>query len=69
MCSVKPSSMPPLIYVVSYLIPVVGFMVILRGAILRSAGVTERVSHVIGMWVCCVTIPALSVARFRRQLD
>ena len=45
------------------------FLEILRGIVLRSAGLAELWPHVVGLSACCVVVVGLSVARFRKQLD
>ncbi len=62
-------AMPTPIYVVTFAIPVTYFIEILRGIILRSAGLPDLLPHVVGLAVCCAAILGLSVARFRKQLD
>ncbi|TWT41755.1 Inner membrane transport permease YbhS [Phycisphaerae bacterium RAS1] len=62
-------TMPTPIYILSYLIPVSYFLEILRGVILRAATLRDLMPHVLGMSACCVAILALSVVRFRKQLD
>lgn len=62
-------AMPTPIYWVSYVIPVTYFIEILRGIILRSAGLADLWPQVAGLIICCTAILALSVVRFRKQLD
>ena len=62
-------AMPTPIYIISFFIPVTYFVEILRGVILRSAGLGDLWTHVVGLAVCCAAILTLSVARFRKQLD
>ena len=62
-------AMPLPIYLFSFLIPVTYFLEILRGIILRSADLIDLAPHVMGMVICCVVVLALSMARFRKQLD
>ena len=62
-------AMPMPIYLITFLIPVTYFLEILRGIILRSAGFVDLLPHIVGLAVSCVVILALSVLRFRKQLD
>lgn len=62
-------AMPAPIYWLSFAIPVTYFLEILRGIILRAATLPDLLPHVTGLAVCCVAILALSIARFRKQLD
>lgn len=61
--------MPLPIYCLTFAIPVTYFLEILRGVILRSAGWRDLAPHVAGLAACCAAILALSVLRFRKQLD
>lgn len=62
-------TMPAPIYWLTFLIPVTYFLEILRGIILRSAGLFDLLPHVLGLATCCAIILGLSVFRFRKQLD
>ncbi|MGD8452845.1 MAG: ABC transporter permease [Phycisphaerae bacterium] len=62
-------AMPTPMYLVSFAIPVTYFIEILRGIILRSATLADLLPHVAGLSICCTAILALSVLRFRKQLD
>jgi ABC transporter DrrB family efflux protein len=62
-------TMPTPIYLVTFIIPVTYFLEILRGVILRAANLTDLLPHVLGLAACCAAVLALSVARFRKQLD
>lgn len=62
-------AMPAPIYWLSFAIPVTYFLEILRGIILRAATLPDLLPHVTGLAVCCAAILALSIARFRKQLD
>jgi len=62
-------AMPAPIYWLSFAIPVTYFLEILRGIILRAATLSDLLPHVTGLAVCCAAILALSIARFRKQLD
>lgn len=63
------SEMPLPIYGLSFLIPVTYFIEILRGVILRGADFTDLLPSVAGLGACCATVLALSLARFRKQVD
>lgn len=62
-------SMPLPIYLVTFIIPVTHFLEILRGVILRAAELNDLLPHVVALATCCAAILALSVLRFRKQLD
>jgi len=62
-------AMPTPVYLFSFLIPATYFIEILRGIILRAASLRDLLPHVAGLAICCTAILALSVARFRKQLD
>jgi ribosome-dependent ATPase len=61
--------MPLPIRAISYLIPVTYFIEILRGIVLRGAEFRHLVGPTIGLTLCCAAVLALSVTRFRKQLD
>ncbi len=63
------SEMPPIIYVLTFAIPVTYFLEILRGVVLRGSDLLDLVPSVIGLAICCITILTLSIARFRKQLE
>jgi ribosome-dependent ATPase len=62
------SEMPMLIRPISYFLPVTYFIEILRGIVLRGAGIAELLPWIAGLTVCCIVILTLSIARFRKQL-
>ncbi len=62
-------AMPTPMYLLSFAIPVTYFIEILRGIILRSATFVDLMPHILGLVICCVLALALSIARFRKQLD
>jgi len=62
------SEMPTPIYVITFAIPVTYFLEILRGIVLRGAGLVDLVEPLVGLSVCCVAIVTLSITRFRKQL-
>ena len=61
--------MPLPIYAISFLLPVTYFVEILRGIILRGADLADLLPWVGGLAVCCVAILALSIGRFRKQIQ
>ncbi len=62
-------TMPLPMYLLGFFIPVTYFLEMLRGIILRSANLTDLMPHIFGLSMCCVVILALSMLRFRKQLD
>jgi ribosome-dependent ATPase len=62
-------SMPALIYLLSFAIPVTYFLEILRGVIVRGAGFAELWPWVAGLAISGVVILSLAMRRFRKQLD
>jgi ABC transporter DrrB family efflux protein len=60
--------MPLPIYAVTFIIPVTYFIEILRGIVLRGAGVVDLFSWIVGLTVCCLVVLMLSIVRFRKQL-
>ena len=63
------AEMPLPLYLVGFILPVTFFIEILRGVILRAADFIDLVPHILGLAACCVVILALSLTRFRKQLD
>lgn len=63
------AEMPLPLFLVGYLLPVTYFLEILRGVILRGAGAYDLLPNIAGLAICCVVVLALSVTRFRKQLD
>jgi ABC transporter DrrB family efflux protein len=62
------NEMPPVIRILSYVIPVTYFLEILRGIVLRNADFVDLVPQVIGLTACCAAILVVSLSRFRKQL-
>ncbi|MCC6679539.1 MAG: ABC transporter ATP-binding protein/permease [Phycisphaeraceae bacterium] len=62
------ASMPDVIWLLTFLIPVTYFIEILRGVILRAADFGDLMPWITGLTICCVAVLTLSVARFRKQL-
>jgi ABC transporter DrrB family efflux protein len=63
------SEMPPVIYAVTFAIPVTYFIEILRGVVLRGSDFFDLIPSVLGLFICCVVILTLSITRFRKQLE
>lgn len=63
------SEMPPIIYAVTFAIPVTYFIEILRGVVLRGSDFFDLIPSILGLAVCCAVILSLSIARFRKQLE
>ncbi|WP_197531300.1 hypothetical protein [Posidoniimonas corsicana] len=42
---------------------------VLRGVILRGAGLLDLLPSVVGLTVCCLVALSISVGRFCKQLD
>jgi ABC transporter DrrB family efflux protein len=61
--------MPLVIYLIGFALPVTYFIAMLRGVILRGADLIDMVPQIMGLAGCCVAILALSLTRFRKQLD
>ncbi len=62
------SEMPWPLWAVGFALPVTYFVEILRGVILRGAGMVDLVPHIAGLAICCVVIMGLSLVRFRKQV-
>ncbi len=62
------AEMPLPIYWISFLLPATYFIAILRGIILRGAGVADLIPSIIGLSICCVVVLAASIARFQKRL-
>jgi ABC-type multidrug transport system ATPase subunit/ABC-type multidrug transport system permease subunit len=62
------AEMPLPIYLATFAIPVTYFIEVLRGIILRGAGLIDLTPHVIGLAVSTAAILSLSLARFRKTL-
>ena len=63
------SEMPPIIHAITYAIPVTYFIEVLRGVVLRGSDFLDLIPSVVGLGICTVVILALSIARFRKQLE
>ena len=63
------AEMPVPLYAISFLLPVTYFIEILRGVILRAADSVDLLPSISGLVLCCTVILAISLTRFRKQLD
>ena len=63
------AEMPLPIYLATFAIPVTYFIEILRGIVLRGAGLGDLLPSVIGLAICAVVVLAISLSRFRKQLE
>ncbi len=62
------TEMPLPIYIISFALPATYFIEILRGIILRGAGLGDLSTAVLGLAICCVVVLTASIARFRKHL-
>ncbi len=62
------AEMPLPIYGISFLLPATYFIEILRGIILRGAGLADLTGSVMGLSICAVVVLVASVTRFRKSL-
>lgn len=63
------SEMPQEIYLLTFCLPVTYYLEILRGIVLRGAGLMDLLDSVVGLFICLVVILSLAVLRFRKQLS
>lgn len=63
------SEMPLPIYLLTFAIPATYFIEILRGIVLRGATFVDLIPMTTGLVICCVVTLAISVSRFRKQLE
>ena len=63
------SQMPFPIYLATFAIPVTHFLEILRGVVLRGAGLVDLLPFVLGLILCTLVIFAISLSRFHKQVD
>jgi ABC transporter DrrB family efflux protein len=63
------AEMPSPIYEATFLLPATYFIEILRGVVLRGAGLFDLMPWVVGLTICCCVILMLSITRFRKQLS
>lgn len=62
------SEMPLPIYVITFGIPATYYIEILRGVVLRGAGLHHLIPPVVGLTVCGAVVLGLSVFRFQKRL-
>ncbi|MEO8495321.1 MAG: ABC transporter permease [Planctomycetota bacterium] len=62
------AQMPSPIWEATFLLPATYFIEILRGVVLRGAGLRDLMPWVVGLTICCCVILMLSITRFRKQL-
>jgi ABC transporter DrrB family efflux protein len=62
------AEMPPIIYLLTFVIPATYFIEILRGVILRGADFADLLPWITGLTICTVVILAAAVLRFRKTL-
>jgi ABC transporter DrrB family efflux protein len=62
------AEMPLPIYIITFAIPVTYFLEILRGIILRGAGIGDLLEPLLGLSICTTVILTLAVTRFRKKL-
>ena len=62
------SEMPTPIYLVSFAIPATYFIEILRGIVLRGAGLVDLATSVAGLSICCLVVLLAAVSRFRKRV-
>lgn len=54
---------------IGYILPVTYFVEIVRGVILRGADIVDLTPYILGLALCCIAILALSIRRFRKQIN
>jgi ABC-type multidrug transport system permease subunit len=54
--------------VLTFAIPATHFIEILRGIVLRGAGLADLIPSILGLAICTAVVLTLSVLRFRKQL-
>ncbi len=63
------AAMPPFLQALSYLMPLRYFLIIVRGIMLKGAGIEAFSGDVLALAIFCVAIVALAVSRFHKTLD
>jgi ABC transporter DrrB family efflux protein len=63
------AQMPVAIRALSYILPVTYFVEILRGIVLRGAAAVDLASSITGLAACATILIAVSLLRFKKQLD
>ena len=62
------AEMPLPIYWASFALPATYFIEILRGIILRGAGLADLTPSVVGLTICCIIVLVGSVMRFKKRI-
>jgi ABC-2 type transport system permease protein len=63
------AAMPPFLQAVSYLVPLRYFLIIVRGIMLKGAGIEAFSSNVLALAIFCLVVVVLAVRRFHKTLD
>ncbi len=63
------AAMPPFLQGLSYLVPLRYFLVIVRGIMLKGAGIESFSGEVLALAIFCVLIMVFAVRRFHKRLD
>jgi ABC-2 type transport system permease protein len=63
------AAMPPFLQAISYAIPLRYFLIIVRGIMLKGAGIEAFSGDVLALVIFCVVIVVLAVRRFHKTLD
>ncbi len=63
------AAMPPFLQALSYLVPLRYFLVIVRGIMLKGAGIEAFSGEVVALAIFCTVIMLLAVRRFHKRLD
>jgi len=63
------AQMPVPIRAISYCLPVTYFVEILRGIVLRGANAVDLSGSILGLTACALALIAISLLRFKKQLD
>jgi ABC-2 type transport system permease protein len=63
------AAMPPFLQAISYLVPLRYFLVIVRGIMLKGAGIEAFSGEVVALAIFCTVIMLLAVRRFHKRLD
>jgi ABC-2 type transport system permease protein len=63
------AAMPPFLQAVSYLVPLRYFLIIVRGIMLKGAGIEAFSGNVLALAIFCVVVVVLAVRRFHKTLD
>jgi ABC-2 type transport system permease protein len=63
------AAMPPFLQAMSYLVPLRYFLIIVRGIMLKGAGIEAFSGDVLALAIFCVVVVVLAVRRFHKTLD